>query len=507
MADSTPLTLLHARHLLRRTGFGASQATAAAFLAKNPTRGDAANRLLDFKPAGFKPGGRYLEDIHDKWVKYMLKVKYPLQEKLVLFWHDHFANGFSKVQDAKRMSVQNKLFRSNCKGNFKTFVKAVNIDPAMMQFLDTVRNHEEIPNENYARELQELFTLGVKDSAGVDNYTQADVAQIARAFTGWDYDKVAYLKEYDHDFSVSGQNYHPERGLPLPTDPPDGPPNPPGNKRIYQQTGGFTTLSDRDFARDGDGSQEIDRVIDIIFAHKDSQGENTVARRTARRLIEYFANPNPSLAYIDAVVAASDFDTTFELSGLLHQIFVHDDFYLTAVPPVGAGTPKSVRWPIDYVVTSLRLLRMKLKGKELYPDGGSYNRILNQLTNMGQTIFDPPSVFGWDWETAWVSSATMLARYGFARDLTSARGGGGSSFRPDKLMDLSLSDPNAILAAATDVLGITGDLTAGEESILVNYLTDNGLNPSLHLDDYDVRNEKLHGLFALLMQTPAYQLQ
>jgi uncharacterized protein (DUF1800 family) len=489
MADGDSLTLEEARHLLRRTGFGASQATAASFLADNPTRGEAANTLLDFKPAGFKPGGREFEDIHDKWVKYMLKVKSPLQEKLVLFWHDHFATGFSKVLDAKRMSVQNRLFRLNCKGNFKTLVKAVNLDPAMMEFLDTVRNHEEIPNENYARELQELFTLGVKDSAGIDNYVQADVSQIARAFTGWDYDKVAFFRDYDHDGDGSGMVSHPERGP----------------KVIYKTTGGFGP-GGMSFG-DDEGPAEIDAVVDIIFLHEDSAGKNTVARRMARRLIEYFAHPNPSLGYIDAVVAASGFAVDFDVAALLHQIFVHDDFYLSAVPPVGAGTPKSVRWPIDYVVTSLRLLKMKLKGKDLYPDGGSYNRILNQLTNMGQTIFDPPSVFGWDWETAWVSSSTMLARYGFARDLMSARGGGGSSFRPDKLMDLDLSDPNDILAAATDVLGITGDLTAGEQSTLVAYLTNNGMDPSLDLNDYDVRNEKLHGLFALLMQTPAFQLQ
>jgi uncharacterized protein (DUF1800 family) len=487
MADGTPLTLQHARHLLRRTGFGASQADAAAFLAGNPTRGAAANTLLSFKPAGFKAGGRDLDAIHDKWIKYMLKVKSPLQEKLVLFWHDHFATGISKVIDAQLMAVQNRLFRVNCKGNFKTLVKAVNVDPAMMEFLDTVRNHEEIPNENYARELQELFTLGVKDSAGADNYAQADVAQIARAFTGWDYDKTAFFKDYDHDYD---EDWGAERGP----------------KVIYQSTGGFGA-GGRSFAANGEGVAEIDTVVDIIFDHKDSQGKNTVARRTARRLIEYFAHPNPSLPYIDAVVAASGFDTSFELADLLHQIFVHDDFYLTAVPPIGAGTPKSVRWPVDYVVTSLRLLNMKLKGKYQYVDGGSYNRVFDQLSNMGQILFDPPSVFGWDWETAWVSSSTMLARYGFARDLTAARGGGGTSFRPEKLIDIGLTDPNDILTAATDVLGITGDLTAGEQSTLVDYLTDSGSNPSLDLEDYDVRNTKLHGLFALLMQTPAYQLQ
>jgi hypothetical protein len=105
----------------------------------------------------------------------------------------------------------------------------------------------------------------------------------------------------------------------------------------------------------------------------------------------------------------------------------------------------------------------------------------------------------------------MLARYGFARDLTMARGGGGSSFKPEKLIDLDLSDPNDILAAAMDVLGLadgqTADLTAGEQAVLVDYLTDNGMSPTVDLHDYDTRNRKLHGLFALLMQTPAYQLQ
>jgi len=488
MADNTPLTTQHARHLLRRTGFGASRAAVVEFSAAHAIRGEAADGLLSFKPQSFKPGGgRELKGIHDKWIKFMLKTKIPLQEKLVLFWHDHFATGISKVLDPKLMSLQNKLFRVNCKGDFKKLVKAVNVDPAMMEFLDTVRNHEDVPNENYARELQELFTLGVKDSAGVDNYEQSDVAQIARAFTGWSADHP-FFRGFFHDFMAQ----HPERGP----------------KVIYKNTGGFLPNgAGRDFAANGEGPQEIDTVVDIIFEHTDSEGYNTVARRTARRLIEYFAHAEPTLSYIDAVVAASGFDTSFDLSALLHQIFVHDDFYLTAGAPTGSGTVKSVKWPIDYVVTSLRLLGMKLKGKEQFVDGGSFTTIFDHLTNMGQIVFDPPSVFGWDWEDTWISSATLLARSGFARDLTTARGGGSTSFRPGKLMDLDLTDPTDILAAATDILGITDDVTASEKTILENYLTDNGVNPTLDLNDYDTRNEKLHGLFALLMQTPAFQLQ
>jgi uncharacterized protein (DUF1800 family) len=146
MSESTPLTLGHARHLLRRTSFGATRKAAEKLLEKYPTRGEAAQHLLDFEPTGFKPGGRFIDDIHNKWVRYMIKTKRQLQEKLVLFWHDHFATSFEKVQDSDRMAKQNRLLRTHCKGNFRDFVKAINKDPAMMDFLDTVRNHKEQPN-------------------------------------------------------------------------------------------------------------------------------------------------------------------------------------------------------------------------------------------------------------------------------------------------------------------------------------------------------------------------
>src|SRR6185295_10347757 len=114
-----------------------------------------------------------------------------------------------------------------------------------------------------------------KASTGADNYVQADVAQIARAFTGWDYDKIAFFKDYDHDYD---EEWGTDRGP----------------KVIYKSTGGFGA-SGRDFTANGEGEAEIGTVVDIIFDHKDSNGKNTVARRTARRLIEYFAHPNPSL--------------------------------------------------------------------------------------------------------------------------------------------------------------------------------------------------------------------
>jgi hypothetical protein len=279
-----------------------------------------------------------------------------------------------------------------------------------------------------------------------------------------------------------------------------------GPKVIFQSTGGFGS-GGRDFTVDGEGENEIDAVVDILFEHTDSDGKNTVARRTTRRLLEYFAHPDPSLAVIDALVTESNFDNDWELKPLLRAIFTNDAFYASmAAAPFGPTTMKSVKWPIDYVIGTMRMLDMKFKSRTLYIDGGNFRSALDHLTNMGQIVLDPPSVFGWDWENAWISSSTLLARYAFARDVTSARGRGSSAFRPERLMSMSLTAPGDIVDAVTDTLGVTDQFTTAERDVLIDYLTDGGANSTLDLNDYDTRNTKLHGLFALVMQSPAYQL-
>jgi uncharacterized protein (DUF1800 family) len=288
------------RHLLRRTGFGVMKEDVDDFLQQGLDRNSAADRILDFAPSRFRPGGKEFYKIHNKWVKYLIKSRNPLQEKLVLFWHDHFATNYSKVGDVRLMSLQNQLFRINCRGNFKTLMKAVNIDPAMMEMLDTVRNRDSAQNENYARELLELFTLGVFDSAGQPNYDQADIVEIARAFTGWRYDdETAFLRDTRHDY-----------GSP---------------KLIFAVRGNFAAA--QDITANGTGDPEIGRVIDILLQHRDSDLQITTARLLARKLIAYFAHPNPSQAYVDACIATSGFDTNWEITSLLKAIFVHDDFY------------------------------------------------------------------------------------------------------------------------------------------------------------------------------------
>ena len=480
-----------ARHLLRRSGFGAPPAQIQDFVGRS--RGAAADLLIGFKPNGFKPSGKSIDDVRNKWIAYMLKVKAPLQEKLVLFWHDHFATSAVTVTNPKFMTLQNRTLRLNCKGNFKSFVKTMNKNAALMEYLDTNDNRKDIPNENYARELQELFTLGVKDSNGNPNYTQEDVVQIARAFTGWDFDDkgVAVLSEDDHDF-VSDFNGSP------PSEPDRGP------KVIYKTTGQFGAAG-MSFTTGGEGPAEIDTVVDIIFQHRDSDMKNTVARRTARRLLEYFAQPEPTLALIDQTVGTgpTSFDTTWDIAALLRRIFISDEFFETAQPPA-PGTKKSVKWPIDHIVSTLRLLGMKPKGKELIIGNTT---VSDSLINMGQILLEPPSVFGWDWEKAWMSSTTMRSRAAFARDVSTAANGGKASFDPGRLIDLSLTDAGQIVDAATGRLGLSDEIAAADRDALIDYLTDGG-PPStpIDLDDFDVRRTKLHGLFGLLLMSPAFQV-
>jgi uncharacterized protein (DUF1800 family) len=483
------LSQSEARHLLRRTGFGATADKLNTILNNYPTRGKAADYVLNFKPAKFKPGGKDIDAVRNNWIKYMVRVKVPLQEKLVLFWHDHFATGYDKVGSYKLMASQNQLLRQFCKGDFKAFVKAINKNAAMMEYLDTVRNRKRQPNENYARELEELFTLGVKDFNGNANYTQEDIVQIARAFSGWNYDAkgAAVFNSERHDFT----SQFPGRGP----------------KVIYTSTGGFGAAG-RDYTQPrGEGSTEIDQVIDIIFEHRDSDGQNTVARYIANKLFTYLADATPAVTDIDTIVADSQFDTAFDIGKLVRAIIINDAFYATAAAaPFTASTKKSVKWPADYVVTTLRLLGMKLKGTNQHISFSSGTPIQDYLSAMGQILLEPPSVFGWDWETAWLSSATLLARYQFATDVIAARGRGATSFRPEKLINLNLTAPGAIVDAVTDLLGVTDQLMAADRDVLIGYLTDGNPAASVNLTDDTFRNLKLNGLFGLVLQSPSYQL-
>ncbi len=488
------LTEAQARHLLRRFGFGAVDKDVDRIVGKNETRGQAADRLLGYRPSRFRPRNKSMDLAHNKWVKYMIRTKLQLQEKLVLFWHDHFATSNEVVRDSIQMANQNRLFRVNAKGDLRVLLAGINRDAAMMDFLDTVRNRKENPNENYPRELLELFCLGVFDLDGVANYAQEDIVQIARAFTGWRVNSKdeAYFDDGRHDKGTGDpEDPYPERGP----------------KVIFKDNSAFGP-SGYDFgaAAGTNWETEIDEVMNAIFAHQDSAGRNTVAHWVGYRLITYFADPNPSVSYVETMVGDSNFDTNFIVADLLREIIISDEFY----EPVTDPSKRSVKWPVDYVISTLRIAEMKLKSRYQYINGGSYDEISEGLNNMGQLLFEPPSVFGWDWEGSWMNSSTMLARFGFARDLIAARGRGKTTFRPERLFDFAESpdvDPNLVVDEVTSLFGVGDAFQNGSAArdALVDYLTDGG-GGNVDFSDYDTRDMKLRGLVGLVLQSPAYML-
>ena len=501
MAEDTLLGAGDARHLLQRTGFGALPKEVARYAAH--TRGDVVDRLLDFSKKPFKPKLDTIEDLAASWFRYMLQAA-PLQEKLVLFWHDHFATDYNKVRGIPPMARQNALFRSYCKGNFKEFVKAVNRDAAMILFLDTATNRKTQPNENYAREFLELFTLGVFDAAGHANYAQQDIVNLARGFTGWVSSRetgASNFYDQGHEYYLGGAGDYAERGPKVVFVTPVDRPVPPG---------GFPP-GGRAFDDQGEGAQEIDRITDIVFDHVDSDGRSTVARRIARRLLEHFAHPDPAQRFVDRVIDDSGFAAPgpeqWHLERLLRAIFVDDEFYPSTYPALhgGAPKPKSVKWPIDLIASTMRITKMKPCGKDAAILGLG-DGFVEQIARMGQVLFEPPSVFGWDQETGWISSATLLARYEFVSGVVRAvHKNGGTRFKMSKIVAASLETAGEIVDAVLGHFGVADGLEAADRDDLCAWLTNGGDASTVVVRDYAV-TYRILDMIVLVMQSAAYQL-
>ncbi len=511
MAAETLLGPDDAGHLLRRAGFGALPKEIAKYA--RYTRGKAVEQLLAFKGPAFKPTydpvyPNLIDFVATSWFVYMLQKGSPLREKLVLFWHDHFATDVNKTLSVAVSVVQNALFRSHAKGSFKDLVKAVNRDAAMLIFLDTAFNQKAAPNENYAREFLELFTLGVFDVAGHANYAQQDIVNIARAFTGWvphredlAYNGLSGFYEGGHEYYLGGAGEYPERGPKVVFVTPVDQSEPPGG---YGPGG-------RAFDDQGEGAIEIDRVTDIILDHLDSDGRSTVARRIARRLLEYFAHPEPAQTFVDRVIDASGFAAPgpeqWSIERLLYAIFVDDEFYPSTYPALHGGAPKplSVKWPIDLIVSTMRLTRLKPwhKMEAILGVGDGFH---DQIARMGQDLFEPPSVFGWDWETGWISSSTLLARYEFAAGLVgSVFKSGGNRFNMAKIAPTKLTLAGDIVDAVLAHFGVAHLLDAADRDDLIDFLTNGGDASTVVVRDYAV-TFRLLDMILLVMQSAAYQL-
>src|SRR4051812_36927206 len=308
--DVLPTPAADVAHLLRRAGFGGTQTQIDALTPLDlPAIVD---QLLDFtpNPADTPPASLGDADVGDWeqvvhlqqwWLDRMATVPRPLQEKLALFWHGHFATGQEKVNSARDMFDQNHLFRTDGLGSFENLVQKMSLQVAMLIYLDNDPNEKGSPNENFARELLELFTLGV------NQYTQADIVAAAKAWTG---------HNVDYDATPRVYRFYPTR-------------HDDGNKTFMGTT------------QTWDGPQIITRVLTV------EPQRSIAARFVAKKLWTFFAYSNPSATVLDPIVA--DFvGSNLDIRTVLRSIFLHPEFYSTT------AKQGLVRSPVEWVVTCLK---------------------------------------------------------------------------------------------------------------------------------------------------------
>ncbi len=282
------------------------------------------------------------------WGERMLVTRRPLEEKLTLFWHGHFATGNVKVRDTRMMRQQIEMLRANANGNFHDLLLGILTDPAMLVYLDNGENVKDHPNENFGRELLELFSLGV------GNYTETDIREAARAFTGWTNDVLEFKFDAEqHDF---------------------------GEKTFLGRTGAF------------DGGDIIDIILD----------EPAAAEFMAAKLYRFFVRDEIDDA-VRTDLAATFRDAGYELRPLLRRIFLSRDFY----SPASYAT--QIKSPVHLVVSTYR--KLELTELPTIPD---FNRL---TAGLGQTLFNPPNVAGWAGGRTWMTPATLLQRGNLFRDV------------------------------------------------------------------------------------------
>ncbi len=288
------------------------------------------------------------------WFRRMLQTQAPLREKMTLFWHDHFATSIQKVKQPVLLVRQNDLFRTQAFGSFRDLTQAILMDPAMLLYLDTQSSKKSMPNENFAREVMELFTLGESQ------YTEQDIREAARAFTGYQLDRM------------KGTVIHDKRSWDS------------SDKTIFGKTGPF------------DGKD----VVNLIFEKKEA------ARFMAKKLWEFFVYDSPSEAALSAL-ADSFMKSGYQTGPLLREIFLSREFY------VEASIRSQIKSPIQFLVALL---------KQLEIDSPPVGFPIMAEQQLGQILFMPPNVAGWDWGQAWINTNTLLTRYNLAGFLTKGAG-------------------------------------------------------------------------------------
>ncbi|HVS70365.1 MAG TPA: DUF1800 domain-containing protein [Phycisphaerae bacterium] len=491
-----------AAHLLRRAGFGGALGETQALVEMGPEKavsqivrygnianpglgplvfGDLTNPIDQGGAGGRRGGGRggllrsmsaeqrkgfqqieqtaqraKLEELKLWWLDRMVRTTRPLEEKMTLFWHGLFVSSSATVKNTYLLYQQNELFRKHAAGNYKQLTLEVSKNPAMLIYLNNNDNRVQHPNENYARELMELFTLGI------GNYTETDIKESARSFTGW---------TNIGDQFVFNRGQHDE-----------------GVKHFLGRAGNFTG----------------EDIVNIIFQ------QPACAKYIAGRLVRFFGLDEPPAEIVEplAEIVAGNH---YEMAPALLALFGSKWFYSQDV------VQRQIKSPVQLVVGSLRSLGVPVSQPRA---------VDNALKLMGQELFNAPTVKGWDGGRAWINTSTLFARYNLPAYLgtgklpTAGKGAQGASmdmrttyaefdsgWRPDvDLAEGGVSTTDGVVDLYIKKL-LGADLDARKREELLIFMNGTGDTKS-HMNDplLPDNDRRTRSLVHLIMAMAEYQL-
>ncbi|ODT91552.1 MAG: hypothetical protein ABS85_12410 [Sphingobacteriales bacterium SCN 48-20] len=519
------------RHLLRRAMFGASENDLHHFSGKKikkimqelladtdmpappvnnyndpPEKKDDVNYYVDEEiPEGQtwitatitngKNNGRRKNSFKAWWVSQMLNQSPNIREKMVLFWHNHFATETAVIDNAIYIYRHNELLRKHALGNFKEMVKAITLDPAMLKYLNGNANTKKAPDENYGRELQELFTVG----KGPDShYTENDVKAAARVLTGYRIDNKTFTSVFE-----PGRHDDTDKQF----------------SAFYNNT----VIKGR---KKEEGKEELDELIDMIFAQPE------VAKFICRKLYRFFVyHQIDDKAEANVITPLADVfrKNKYEIKPVLEALFSSDHFF------EAANYGGMIKSPVDLVVGFCREFEVKFDNANAVPDQyGLWLQLQQQASSMQQNIGDPPNVAGWQayyqepqYDKLWISSDTLPKRNQFTDRMIN---NGLARSKAKLVVDVlaftkdipKAEDPNALIAELSKLFYSVSLSPEEQQFIKVNTLL-SGLT-NMQSDHYwtdawkaflenpddkknkDVVVKKLKALYRYMMNRPEYQL-
>lgn len=370
--EQTPWDLRAAAHLFRRAGFGATRqeldeatrrqpADVVSDLVQAEEPESYRNEINSLLKASLATGN--VKRLGAQWVYRMLTTPAQLREKMTLFWHGHFATSAAKVEDAELMQQQNELLREYALGDFSELLLEISRDPAMLIYLDSVSNRKSHPNENYAREIMELFALGE------GNYSEQDIRELARCFTGWEIKRKKYrFNRYQHDS---------------------------GTKTVLGTTGKLS-------GEDG---------VAIVAA------QDTGPRFITGKLVRFFVMDEPVASdELLEPLARELRENDWRIAPTVQRILSSNLFFSAH------ARGRKVRSPVEFGIGLLRSLQGSTDAYQM----------ADALERLGQGLYYPPSVKGWDGGRTWINSSTLLGRANLVRRLVS---GGKTRFGKQSLAD------------------------------------------------------------------------